>query len=68
MATISFGQRLRELRTVNHLSLRDLAQQIGVHYVYISQIERGLEKPSENLVKKIAELFHLANVDEMLLA
>ncbi|HHV62095.1 MAG TPA: helix-turn-helix domain-containing protein [Firmicutes bacterium] len=66
--SITFGQQLRELRTSKNLSLRKLAELLGVHYVYVSQIERGIEKPSENFIRKIAEVFNLPNVDELLLS
>lgn len=67
MANNTFGQRLRHFRKSRGLSLRKLAELLGVHYVYISQIERGIEIPSESLVRKIAKVLDCSNVDELLL-
>ena len=40
------GDYLREQRTASRLSLRQLADQAGVSNPYLSQIERGLRRPS----------------------
>ena len=42
----SLGDYLREQRIAARLSLRQLAEQAGVSNPYLSQIERGLRKPS----------------------
>jgi mannose-6-phosphate isomerase-like protein (cupin superfamily)/DNA-binding XRE family transcriptional regulator len=42
------GDRLRVARTARGLSLRALAQRLGVSPSLISQVERGLAKPSVN--------------------
>jgi len=38
------------------LSLRQLAEQAGVSNPYLSQVERGLRKPSAEVLNKIAGL------------
>ncbi|MEU2049778.1 helix-turn-helix transcriptional regulator, partial [Streptomyces albidoflavus] len=40
------GEYLREQRRTAQLSLRQLADAAGVSNPYLSQIERGLRKPS----------------------
>ena len=51
----SLGDYLREQRTASRLSLRQLADQVGVSNPYLSQIERGLRKPSAEILQAIAK-------------
>src|SRR5262249_15959735 len=48
------GDRLRTARTARHLSLRALAERLGVSPSLISQVERGLAKPSVNTLYAMA--------------
>ncbi|HET9658462.1 MAG TPA: helix-turn-helix domain-containing protein [Kineosporiaceae bacterium] len=59
MASISdrvgdLGGYLREQREHARLSLRQLAQLAGVSNPYLSQVERGLRKPSAEVLQQIA--------------
>lgn len=49
------GQYIREQRTAAQVSLRQLAQVTGVSNPYLSQIERGLRKPSAEILAQIAK-------------
>ncbi|CAN5298604.1 MAG: helix-turn-helix domain-containing protein [Nocardioides sp.] len=51
----SLGDYLREQRIAASLSLRQLAEQAGVSNPYLSQIERGLRKPSAEVLAQIAK-------------
>jgi transcriptional regulator with XRE-family HTH domain len=51
----SLGDYLREQRESSRLSLRQLAEQAGVSNPYLSQIERGLRKPSAEILQQIAK-------------
>lgn len=55
---MTFGERIRELRQVKQLTLRELAAKVGVGFTYISKIENHkLEEghgPSEKLIHKLA--------------
>ena len=51
----SLGEYLREQRLANRLSLRQLADAAGVSNPYLSQIERGLRKPSAEILQGIAK-------------
>ena len=51
----SLGDFLREQRKHAQLSLRQLAEQAGVSNPYLSQIERGLRKPSAEILQQIAK-------------
>ena len=50
----SLGEYLREQRRSAELSLRQLAQEAGVSNPYLSQVERGLRKPSADVLNRIA--------------
>src|SRR3990172_9473416 len=49
-----FGRQLRETRKGRDLGIKALGQLVGVDYSYISRVERGLTKPSEEFVRKVA--------------
>ena len=49
------GEFLRDQRKNAQLSLRQLAEQAGVSNPYLSQIERGLRKPSAEILQQIAK-------------
>jgi transcriptional regulator with XRE-family HTH domain len=53
MATI--GDYIRQQREQAKISLRQLAQAAGVSNPYLSQIERGLRKPSADILQQIAK-------------
>jgi transcriptional regulator with XRE-family HTH domain len=48
------GDFIREQRRSGHLSLRKLSEMAGVSNPYLSQIERGLRKPSAEILQQIA--------------
>ena len=48
------GSYLREQRETAQLSLRQLADLAGISNPYLSQIERGLRKPSAEILQQIA--------------
>jgi transcriptional regulator with XRE-family HTH domain len=50
----SLGDYLRDQRRSAELSLRELAREAGVSNPYLSQVERGLRKPSAEVLHKIA--------------
>src|SRR5690348_4688758 len=50
----SLGDYLREQRQSAKLSLRQLSELAGVSNPYLSQIERGLKKPSAEILKELA--------------
>jgi transcriptional regulator with XRE-family HTH domain len=58
MATLkvpSLGDYIREQRESAQVSLRQLAKTAGVSNPYLSQIERGLKKPSAEILQQIAK-------------
>ncbi|HET8601317.1 MAG TPA: helix-turn-helix transcriptional regulator [Segeticoccus sp.] len=49
------GAYLREQRQGAHLSLRQLSELAGISNPYLSQIERGLKKPSAEILQQLAK-------------
>jgi transcriptional regulator with XRE-family HTH domain len=49
------GEFIREQRRSAQISLRQLAESAGVSNPYLSQIERGLRKPSAEILQQIAK-------------
>ena len=49
------GDYIREQRASSQISLRQLAKLAGVSNPYLSQIERGLRKPSAEILQQIAK-------------
>lgn len=56
----SLGDYLREQRQESKLSLRELSAQAGVSNPYLSQIERGLRKPSAEVLQQIAKALRIS--------
>lgn len=59
-AVESLGDYLKEQRVNARLSLRQLAEQAGVSNPYLSQIERGLRKPSAEVLAQIAKALRIS--------
>jgi transcriptional regulator with XRE-family HTH domain len=56
----NLGEYLREQRLSAKLSLRQLAEQAGVSNPYLSQIERGLRRPSAEVLQQIAKALRIS--------
>ncbi|MEO5662781.1 MAG: helix-turn-helix domain-containing protein [Nocardioides sp.] len=56
----SLGDFLREQRLASRLSLRQLSEQVGVSNPYLSQIERGLRRPSAEVLQQIAKALRIS--------
>lgn len=54
------GAFIREQRRTTHVSLRKLAETAGVSNPYLSQIERGLRKPSAEILQQIAKALSIS--------
>lgn len=61
----SIGERLREARVARQLSLRGVAQQLGVSASLISQVETGKTRPSVATLYALASLLEVS-LDELL--
>ena len=56
----TLGEYLHDQRRQAQLSLRQLAEQAGVSNPYLSQIERGLRKPSAEVLQQIAKALRIS--------
>ncbi|MFF7360334.1 helix-turn-helix domain-containing protein [Streptomyces sp. NPDC008125] len=56
----NLGEYLREQRRSAQLSLRQLADAAGVSNPYLSQIERGLRKPSAEVLQQVAKALRIS--------
>src|SRR5438270_13678913 len=54
------GEFIREQRNVARLSLRKLSDMAGISNPYLSQIERGLRKPSAEILQQIAKALRIS--------
>src|SRR5688500_8304980 len=58
--TSPLGELIRRQRELQELSMRQLADLVGISNPYLSQIERGLREPSEKVRDAIAQNLHLS--------
>ncbi len=56
----NLGDYIREQRSAAQISLRQLAKLAGVSNPYLSQIERGLRKPSAEILQQIAKALRIS--------
>jgi transcriptional regulator with XRE-family HTH domain len=56
----NLGDYIREQRSTAQISLRQLATLAGVSNPYLSQIERGLRKPSAEILQQIAKALRIS--------
>lgn len=54
------GEYIREQRGANGISVRQLAKLAGVSNPYLSQIERGLRKPSAEILQQLAKALRIS--------
>ena len=60
MNVASLGEYIREQREQAEVSLRQLAKTAGVSNPYLSQVERGLKKPSAEILQQIAKALRIS--------
>jgi transcriptional regulator with XRE-family HTH domain len=56
----SLGEFIAGQRRMAQLSLRQLAEQTGVSNPYLSQIERGLRKPSAEVLQQLSKALRVS--------
>ena len=60
MKLSELGDFIREQRRAARLSLRKLSEHADISNPYLSQIERGLRKPSAEILQKIAKALQIS--------
>ncbi|MFT3988800.1 helix-turn-helix domain-containing protein [Aestuariivirga sp.] len=55
-----FGERMRKLREERHVSLKDMAEALGVSPAYLSALEHGKRgRPGWHLIQRILAYFNI---------
>jgi transcriptional regulator with XRE-family HTH domain len=57
---LRLGEIIRRQRELAELSMRQVAAMAGISNPYLSQIERGLRAPSEEVLRAIAESLNVS--------
>jgi transcriptional regulator with XRE-family HTH domain len=52
----NFGKRLRQIRRQKDLTQEQLAEAVGVSPTFLSNLERGINGPSFDILQKLAEV------------
>jgi len=69
---MTLGQRIRQLRSDKQMTLRDIAQIVGVGFTYLSKVENGKldsgEYPSDSLIYRLAEALEADEEELIVLA
>jgi transcriptional regulator with XRE-family HTH domain len=56
----AFGEYLRTQRQLAQLSLRQLSELTNISNPYLSQIERGVHRPSVRVIRSLADALNLS--------
>jgi len=54
------GEFIRDQRRIDHLSLRKLSELAGISNPYLSQIERGLRRPSAEVLQQLSKALRVS--------
>lgn len=55
---VTLAERLRQLRKIKQLTLRDVEDKTGVSNGYLNQLEQGkIKEPSPHILHKLAEVY-----------
>lgn len=54
------GEFIREQRRQGQLSLRKLSELAGISNPYLSQVERGLRRPSADILQRLAKALEIS--------
>lgn len=67
---ISFGERIKALRTARGMKLREMARRVGLSAGYLSQLENGVAvgTPSEENIRILARVLEVDATELILLA
>lgn len=57
------GAVIKKLRKQNNMTIRELAEKIGIHYSAISRWESGTFEPRPGQRKKLAKIFEIHEMD-----
>ncbi len=64
---MKFSNILKKLRKEKGVSIKKMAEELGINYTYISKLENSKGNPSSEVVEKISHYFNY-NSDELMLS
>ena len=56
---MTLSQLIKKTRSEHRLSIRQLANKLGLDHAYLSRVENGTVPPSDRLLKKVSKLFEI---------
>lgn len=56
---MKISERLKQLRTLHGLKLREVSQKSGLSLSYLSDLERGRQNPSLETCQKLATVYKI---------
>jgi len=59
----TFGINVRRVRLERGMTIEELADEVGLAYTYVGQIERGRRNPTLDVVERIATIFKIEPLD-----
>jgi transcriptional regulator with XRE-family HTH domain len=68
LSSAQLGFAIRRLRTDRELTIESLASQAGIHWTYLTGIERGRRNPTLKVIVAIADALELDVAELMRLA
>lgn len=60
-----FGDLLNQWRIAKRMTLRDVAEDVGVSPIHICDIEHGKRHPSRGLAERLCALFEMQEYDHV---
>lgn len=59
----TFGDTVKKLREDKHLTLREVAEEVGIDTSMLGKIEKNNRKPTDQLIEKFANFFKVSDKD-----
>jgi transcriptional regulator with XRE-family HTH domain len=56
---MTVGEKIKKLREEKNISMRKLAEELGVSHAHISKVEKGEVGTSVDFLKSLANFFHI---------
>ena len=61
------GERIRELRLKKGMTIKEMANTVSKHYVFLSRLERNMDRPSEELIRQLSKVLdYPGNIDVLI--
>ena len=57
----TFGEKIKNLRKARNLTLREVAEELGIDTSMLGKIEKNNRKPTRQLIKKFAKFFDVSD-------